>query len=388
MDYPIQESSTTKNKQKFSSNSFDMRDWLMPKRLTMLMWDYAFLTRHMKGDSFEDYDKVLDEALERGYNTIRIDPMPHVIDLSQPEKICSRGALETKPLHPWDRPQSFEGPLGEWLIEFMEKVINKNINYCLSAWSAEVEPDKKPQSLRDITDMWKVMLREWKKRFGFNNCLYVDLSNEYPYFLNDHLDRTIAKSNERWSREWNEYIKIEVNTCLSELREEFPELRFMVSLHGDVRWIDLDLELDVMDIHFYADADNRFNDRTLFGKNCGDFFVDDTLYKDFSDRCIKSHKAMAPMYRARQRNKLAAFAAWSQESGIPLLTTESWSSWYYLDHKDLDWSWLLDWAEWSVEDAIEFKMWGWTPHNYCQPQFANWKDVKWHQRLTDKFLRS
>lgn len=143
-----------------------------------------------------------------------------------------------------------------------------------------------------------------------------------------------------------------------------------------------------MDIHFYSDADPRFNDRTLFDVNCGDYFRNSGLFKDFSDRAVKGHKAMAPMYRARQRSKLAEFASWSQASGIPLITTESWASWFYIDHKDLDWSWLLEWAEWSVEDAIEYKMWGWTPHNYCQPQFENWKDVRWHRRLTEKFLRS
>ncbi len=35
---------------------------------------------------------------------------------------------------------------------------------------------------------------------------------------------------------------------------------------------------------------------------------------------------------------------------------------------------------------MDFRMWGWTPHNYCQPQFANWKDVRWHRTLTDRFL--
>jgi hypothetical protein len=41
--------------------------------------------------------------------------------------------------------------------------------------------------------------------------------------------------------------------------------------------------------------------------------------------------------------------------------------------------------EWSVEDALEYGMWGWTPRNYCQPQFHNWKDVAWHRRLTERF---
>ena len=94
------------------------------------------------------------------------------------------------------------------------------------------------------------------------------------------------------------------------------------------------------------------------------------------------------MFRARQRAKLGAFAELSQRRGIPLLTTESWACWYYIDSPDLDWGWLLEWAEWSVEDAIEYRMWGWTPHNYCQPQFTNWKDAAWHRRLTDRFLRS
>ena len=49
---------------------FDMRDWLEPRRMTTVMWDHTFLTRHVPGDSFEDYDKVLDEAVGR---TLRQD---------------------------------------------------------------------------------------------------------------------------------------------------------------------------------------------------------------------------------------------------------------------------------------------------------------------------
>jgi hypothetical protein len=342
----------------------------------------------MKGDSFEDYDRVLEEAIEGGYNTLRLDPMPQIIDLSKPEKVLSRAPFQNCPFFPWERSQAFEGPAGEWLIEFMEKVLEKKLYYCLSAWSGDWDQGMKIQNLRDITECWKVFLGQWKERFGFENCIYVDLSNEFPYFLNGYLERTFEEYNGRWSPEWNAYIEREVNGCLRELRQMFPEVRFILSLHGDVNWINLNLELDAMDIHFYSDADPRFVDRTLFDLYMKDFFTTDSFFKDFSDRCMASHKIMAPAYRARQRSKLAAFSSWSQESGIPLLTSESWASWYYMDHKDLNWSWLLDWAEWSVEDAIEYKMWGWTPHNYCQPQFENWKDVRWHRRLTDRFLRS
>jgi hypothetical protein len=94
------------------------------------------------------------------------------------------------------------------------------------------------------------------------------------------------------------------------------------------------------------------------------------------------------MLRARQRQQLSMFSEWSRYKGMPLTSSESWASWFYVDHPDLDWGWLLDWAEDTVEDAIDFKMWGWTPHNYVQPQFENWKDVKWHQKLTQKFLGS
>ncbi|MCK5739744.1 hypothetical protein KAH55_11200 [bacterium] len=45
------------------------------------------------------------------------------------------------------------------------------------------------------------------------------------------------------------------------------------------------------------------------------------------------------------------------------------------------------WAAWSVEDALKYNMWGWSPHNYCQPQLMNWQDVKWHRRLTDQCLK-
>ena len=43
------------------------------------MWDFSWLERRWPGAGYEDWDVVLDELLERGYNAIRIDAYPHLV---------------------------------------------------------------------------------------------------------------------------------------------------------------------------------------------------------------------------------------------------------------------------------------------------------------------
>ena len=109
-----------------------MRNSLNPRRLTMAMWDQAYLARHMPGGSFEDYDRVLDETVDRAYNTLRIDPLPQYIDLSKPDKIFSWPDPH-EPFTPWGQNTAVKGPLGRWLIEFMEKLQKRpSLYYTLS----------------------------------------------------------------------------------------------------------------------------------------------------------------------------------------------------------------------------------------------------------------
>lgn len=400
-DFPQQISGSSSHPLHFTSGQFDMRDWLHPRRLTIVMWDQAFLLRHMPGESYADYDRVLDETIERGYNTLRLDPMPQLLDLARPETVFRWEDPHT-PYMPWCWDKAGEGPLGEWLIEFMQKVQQRRLNYTLSSWwftnisttPLPVEPGAINTHL-DAAESWAVMLREWEKRFGFDGLVYVDLHNEVPYFLPGFAQRYEQETGGPWneggqpfSARQIQFLAGELNPAIACLQREFPHLRFTASIHGDERWLDVPLQFDCLDVHFYADVDPRWRDRTRFADFLPRLFNDASWHKEFSRRCQSARDAVAPMLRAAQRSKLAAFAAWAEQKGMPLTTSESWSSWYYNDSPDLDWDWLLEWAEWSVEDALEYRMWGWTPHNYCQPQLKNWQDLRWHRRLTDRFLRS
>ncbi|PRY02565.1 cellulase-like family protein [Allonocardiopsis opalescens] len=51
----------------------------LPERLTITLWDFSWYTRTGPGEPFEDLDRAFQEAVDRGYNTIRICAMPFLL---------------------------------------------------------------------------------------------------------------------------------------------------------------------------------------------------------------------------------------------------------------------------------------------------------------------
>jgi hypothetical protein len=51
----------------------------LPEKLTITLWDFSWYTRTANGDAFADLDAAFIEAVERGYNTVRICAMPFLL---------------------------------------------------------------------------------------------------------------------------------------------------------------------------------------------------------------------------------------------------------------------------------------------------------------------
>jgi hypothetical protein len=51
----------------------------VPGRLTITLWDFSWYVRTGPGEPFEDLDRAFAEAVERGYNTVRICAMPYLL---------------------------------------------------------------------------------------------------------------------------------------------------------------------------------------------------------------------------------------------------------------------------------------------------------------------
>lgn len=51
----------------------------LPDRLTITLWDFSWYTRTGEGEPFADLDRCFADAVERGYNTVRICAMPFLL---------------------------------------------------------------------------------------------------------------------------------------------------------------------------------------------------------------------------------------------------------------------------------------------------------------------
>ena len=112
---------------------YDIREQLTPKRVTNARWDYSWLKMHHEGGAFEDFEKVLDELQERGFNTVRIDCFPLIIGkLNNDNSLITFGADPTAAWGFTDSEHQY-APVRE-LLEFMKAAKDRGIYMILSSW--------------------------------------------------------------------------------------------------------------------------------------------------------------------------------------------------------------------------------------------------------------
>src|SRR5664279_6354560 len=116
------------------------------------MWDFSWLERRWPGAGYEDWDRVLDELAERGYNAVRIDAYPHLV---------SAGAEDVWELLPqwtentWGAQSVTNVRVLPELIEFISKAKDRNIGVALSTWFRQDRSDTRmrintPQALAQV----------------------------------------------------------------------------------------------------------------------------------------------------------------------------------------------------------------------------------------------
>ena len=395
---------------------YDMRTDLKPSRLTIAMWDFSWLNQHYEGGFFEDYNKVFDELIERGFNTVRIDAFPLVI--GKLENDNQEVTISAAPLENWgatdkDRKHNVISEL----LDFMKTAKEKNISVILSSWAlgGVIEfPDIREDyaNPKEIWKAWEKVLDILKKEDLISHVVYVDFDQEFPYFspVAPEIDRLGQVNKEEmssaaaameaagsinsnfdrlnWNPEQMRFVRAYLNNTLIHFQKKYPELRFTFSFTSywkEVRAMNIK-NFDVIELHFWMSQSERFSVRSGFGgikKDRGDHD-----YRDYMDRINKTMLSVRPMLLKDMHNRLAWAKEWSEEIGAPLTTTEAWGPWWHMDHKDLTWDWLYDWCEEGMNISSDYELWGVTPWNFSHPYWDNWKNVEWYKRVNTHFLQN
>ncbi len=389
---------------------FDLRNHLTPHRVTNAMWDSSWLFNGHPGGAFADLDRVTDELVERGFNTIRIDAFPLLVArLAEPD---GEVLFPAQPLGTWGHStvEQRHRPLPE-LIRLLRLCQNKGVHVILSTWNGSVDslPATGEDGVAELTRGWEIVLDRLAAEDLFDQILYVDFDQEYPYFspTKARLDAlgaapsasigNAAEAMEAAGRRerqrglwWNEaqldFVGSYVRTLVGHFQERHPGLRYTISLTGfwkEFRLLGLD-QLEVLELHFWLHG-SRFDNRSGFYRDLTkDRSAGDRSF--YQRRIDQSFRIMRGHFLAEMHNRLDYARAWGREAAAPVITTEAWGPWWHMDHQGLDWGWLREWCCECNLLAADYGLWGSTPWNYSHPYFANWSDVAWYRAVNGAFL--
>ena len=382
--------------------SDDIRKNLEPPRLTIAMWDFSWLYCHYPGGAFEDYDKVTDELLQRGFNTVRIDAFPLVIDqLIKENKETYK--VPAGPLRNWGPSEKeCEHNVVAELIDFMTITKAKGIKVILSSWG---EGGKKRYADRNrFWEAWETVLDILQKKGLLDHVLYVDFDQEFPYFspFATELDRLANAPPKKAAGQqnamqqagagvgaWNQaqcaFVKDYFETTLAHFHKKYPGRRFTFSLTSfwhEVRTIQ-PKGLDVLELHIWIKG--QLSEYTGFNKVA----KDRNPANNYKAYMTGIHEAMKhrDALQAHMKQQMATARSWAKELDVPLTTTEAWGPWWHMDHPDLEWDWLYNWCEYCMGLSSDYGFWGSTPWNYSHPYWENWENIEWYRKVNNRFLK-
>jgi hypothetical protein len=354
---------------------------LKPRAITM--WDFSWLERRWPGAGYEDWDKVLDELVDRGYNAVRIDAYPHFV-AEDPEREYT--LLPVWNTQSWGSPDINKVRVQPFLNQFIAKCRDRDIRVGLSSWYRE-DTDQvrmKIDTPQRMAENWIKTLESIGREGLLDAILYVDLCNEWPgdmwcpYFKNDPPQLT-------WTY-WHTVKSMQyMHESLETVRKSFPALPLCYSFTGgDPKlYVEKDLSMfDLIEHHIWMAQLNGDEYYKQVGYN----------YERFSpegyQNLVANHERV--YYERREYwqqlfiHEIGVLANAARTAHQPLITTECWALVDFKDWPLLQWNVVKELCELGVRTASATGQWvAMATSNFCGPQFAGmWRDVEWHRNLT------
>ncbi|MCC8197621.1 MAG: cellulase [Tannerellaceae bacterium] len=352
-----------------------------PRAITM--WDFSWLERRWDGAGYENWDQVLDELTERGYNAIRLDAYPHLTAEDPDKKWVLKEEWNQQV---WGSPDLIEVQIQPYLNEFLSKCRDRDIKVGLSSWFREdIENVRmKLHTPEKLAECWMKTIQYIEKGGLLDTVLYVDLCNEFPgdawapYFA-------AAYPEVGWGR-WFAPDALEwMKKSLQPLQAAYPDIPFIYSFDTEdvnvYEQVDASF-LDFYEHHIWMAQQNRGEYYKLVGYDYGRFSPEG--YKNVVKNAERVYKEQPDYWQGLLTKRIRQMGNIARKQGRPLITTECWGIVDYKDWPMLKWDWVKELCALGTITAAETGMWAAiSTSNFCGPQFVGmWRDIEWHRQLT------
>ena len=340
------------------------------------MWDFSWIERRYTGADYADWDLVLDELKERGYDAVRIDAFPHLVSIDPGKEWL---LVPEWSVHDWGSPGNVKVQIQPNLNIFIEKCAERDLKVMLSTWwrKDKDESVKLINSPAKLARAWKYTLDTIKDAGLIENILFVDLCNEYPHpdwpkFLPENYKTDFShKDYKPWMKDSIELLK-----------NEYPQMPFTFSFFGD-EWLKKDDSLpylDLLEIHIWVANFSNFEQELNYT-----WEPHNNLEYNLIQEAESLYYAKEDYWKSKLMEGINFSIEASENMGLPIITTESWGPITYKDWPLLNWKWVKEICEFGVVEASKSGRWAsMCTSNFCGPQFKGmWDDIKWHRKLTD-----
>ncbi|MEP6467840.1 MAG: cellulase-like family protein [Parafilimonas sp.] len=356
--------------------------------LAITMWDFSWLERLWSGAGYEDWDKILDELVLRGYNAIRIDAYPHLVANDAAKEYT---LLPVWDVQDWGSPAINKVIVQPALNQFIAKCKKRNVMVGMSCWYRQ-DTDKvlmKINSPEKMAENWITTLTMIEKDGLLDAILYVDLCNEWPgdlwcpFFTNDPPDET-------WDYWFTPKSMQFMQASIAMVRKAYPQLPLCYSLAADgASYPQYDLSFfDLIEHHLWMAQMNKDEYYKAVGYHYERFSPDG--YNHLVANYEKVYNDRPDYWRRLLVEGINTVATSAKTINKPLITTECWGLVDFKDWPLLKWDIIKELCELGVQTAASTGQWiAIATSNFCGPQFVGmWQDVAWHQRLTSVIKQS
>ncbi len=385
-------------------------------RLTISMWDFSWLMAHHPGGVYEDLERRVAEAAERGYNTLRVDCFPSRI--LEKESRFEKNWVPGVNLPQWGQTAvTFTCDVRKEVRELAYLCRKHGIRLGLDSWDKAhmfrhgsifdrpapaytiAEADEEQEFTR-YGETWVKALKIMRDDGVLERAVWIAPMNEVPHFagggiaaIRDLNKRPLnpgetaqdkALAIDAVFRRVNGWMAAPIKAEVT--REKIP-ISYS-SLGAEPFGNRLTDDYDVVDIHFMPGVITDKEDDAAFAKAARNVKpggvwerLEQIEFKEWSEAwdtaCRKNYRQMIKRARGYHEGCLRNMTLASGKR-LTAINTEPFGPCFWPDHHDVSWEWYKRYNADALRVVAAMDIAGSSLSNYAEPLFTLWADRDWH----------